>query len=46
LEVHGAAWLQTMASAYTFVNHTVFGLRGTYNPATGETRITFRSLAD
>jgi len=46
IPLHGAAWLQTMAPPYAFVNHTVFGFTGTVNPATGEIRMTFRSLAE
>lgn len=43
--MHGAAWFQTMAPQYAFLNHTVFGCTGTANFATGFVRITCRSLA-
>ena len=34
-----------MASAYAFLNHTVFGCAGTLNPAKGVGVFTWRSLA-
>ncbi len=46
LRLHGAAWFQTMAPEYAFVNHTVFSFDGIVNPFQGTTRVTFRSLAD
>jgi len=42
---HGAAWLETMAPQYAFVNHTVFGCAGTVNMVEGVVRYTCRSLA-
>jgi len=45
IPLHGAAWLETMAPQYAFVNHTVFGFTGTINLAKAALRITFRSLA-
>ncbi len=44
-QIHGAAWFQTMATQYAFLNHTVFGCAGTINSAEGGVRITCRSLA-
>jgi hypothetical protein len=46
IPLHGAAWFQTMAPQYAFVNHTVFGFSGTLNPATGRIRLLYRSLAE
>ncbi len=43
--LHGAAWFQTMAPQYAFMNHTVFGCTGTANGAQGVVRLTCRSLA-
>jgi hypothetical protein len=45
IPLHGAAWFQTMAPEYAFLNHTVFGFSGTINMATGVLRVTYRSLA-
>ena len=45
IPLHGAAWFQTMAPEYAFLNHTVFGCTGTYNPGKGVGRTTCRSLA-
>jgi len=44
--LHGAAWFQTMAPEFAFVNHTVFRFNGTLNPNQGTVRLTFRSLAE
>ncbi len=46
MPVHGAAWFQTMAPEYAFLNHTVFSFTGTLNIATGEVRATYISLAE
>ena len=43
---HGAAWFETMAPQYAFLNHTVFSFTGTINIARGEVRVTYRSLAE
>ena len=43
--IHGAAWFQTMAPQYAFLNHTVFGCTGTVNAVHGLVRMTCRSLA-
>lgn len=43
---HGAAWFETMAPQYAFLNHTVFSFTGTINIARGEIRLTYRSLAE
>ena len=45
IPLHGAAWFQTMASQYAFLNHTVFGCTGIANFVEGVARITCRSLA-
>jgi hypothetical protein len=45
IPLHGAAWFETMAPAYAFLNHTVFGFSGTINMVTGALRVTYRSLA-
>lgn len=45
IPLHGAAWFQTMAPQYAFLNHTVFGCTGTVNLVQGVARITCRSLA-
>lgn len=45
IPLHGAAWFQTMAPQYAFVNHTVFDFTGTINMVTGLLRLTGRSLA-
>ena len=42
---HGAAWFQTMAPQYAFLNHTVFGFTGSLNMAQGVIRMIGRSLA-
>jgi hypothetical protein len=42
---HGAAWFQTMAPQYAFLNHTVFGFTGSLNIAQGVIRLTGRPLA-
>ena len=46
IPLHGAAWFQTMAPQYAFVNHTVFGCAGAINMLEGVLRITCRSLAE
>ena len=43
--MHGAAWLQTMAPQYAFLNHSVFGFTGSVNMTEEALRMTFRSLA-
>jgi len=45
IPMHGAAWMQTMAPQYAFLNHTVFGFTGAMNMAEGVVRVTLRSLA-
>ena len=45
IPLHGAAWLQTMAPQYAYLNHTVFGFDGTINYAEGAIRMSFRPLA-
>ena len=45
IPAHGAAWFQTMAPQYAFLNHTVFGCTGTVNIVQAVGRITCRSLA-
>jgi hypothetical protein len=45
IPLHGAAWFQTMAPEFAFLNHTVFGFSGTINMVTGILRVTYRSLA-
>ncbi len=45
IPAHGAAWFQTMAPQYAFLNHTVFGCTGTVNLVEGVARITCTSLA-
>jgi hypothetical protein len=45
IPVLGAAWFQTMAPQYAFLNHTVFGCTGTVNLVEGVARITCTSLA-
>ena len=42
---HAAAWFQTMAPQYAFLNHTVFGCTGTVNMVQGVARVTCRSMA-
>lgn len=42
---HGAAWFQTMAPQYAFLNHTVVGFTGMLNIAQGVIRLTGRPLA-
>ena len=42
---HGAAWLQTMAPQYAFVNHTVFAATGSINHATSQIRVTYCAIA-
>ncbi len=39
MSLHGAAWCQTMAPQYAFVNHTVYSSTGTRNVARGEVRV-------
>jgi hypothetical protein len=46
LPLHGVAWFQSMAPEYAFVNHTIFGFRGTLDPVTNRVRAAFRSLAE
>ena len=46
MPVHGAAWFESMAPQYAFLNYTVFGATGTVNPATGVIRAVYRSLAE
>ena len=43
---HGAAWFETMAPEFAFVNHTVFSFTGAVNPRDGDTRVTFRPIVD
>jgi len=43
---HGAAWLQTMAPQYAFVNHTVFAATGTINHFTSQIRVTYCAIAE
>lgn len=43
--LHGAAWFETMAPQYAFLNHTVFGCVGTVNLFQNVGRISCRSLA-
>jgi len=45
VSLHGAAWFETMAPQYAFLNHTVFGCVGTVNLFQNVGRITCRSLA-
>jgi len=45
IPLHGAAWLETMAPQYAFLNYTVFGFTGTINMVEGILRMTYRSLA-
>jgi len=44
--VHGAAWFETMAPQYAFLNHTVYAMTGTVNPAKGTIRSVFRPIAE
>ncbi|MFU8889371.1 MAG: DUF3237 family protein [Trueperaceae bacterium] len=44
--VHGAAWYQTMAPQYAFLNHTVYAVVGTVNMATGTVRAVKRPIAE
>jgi hypothetical protein len=46
IPVHGAAWFETMAPQYAFLNHAVFAMSGTVNRATGAIRSTFRPIAE
>ena len=46
MPVHGAAWLESMAPQYAFLNHTVFAATGTVNPGTGVIRAVYRPLAE
>ena len=41
---HAAAWFQTMAPQYAFLNHTVFGCNATINMVQGVIRSTCRPL--
>lgn len=45
IPLHGAAWFQSMAPQYAFLNYTVFGCVGTVNLVQSVGRITCRSLA-
>lgn len=45
IPLHGAAWFETMAEQYAFLNHSVFGCTGTVNYVEGVARMTCRSLA-
>lgn len=45
VSLHGAAWFETMAPQYAFLNHTVFGCFGYVNVFQNFGRITCRSLA-
>jgi len=46
IPVHGAAWFETMAPQYAFLNHSVFAVTGTVNRATGAIRSVFRPIAE
>ncbi len=46
LMLHGAAWFETMAPEFGFVNHTVFSFTGAVNPRHGDTSVTFRPIVD
>ena len=45
IPAHVAAWFQTMAPQYAFLNHTVFGCTATVNMVEGVIRATCRPLA-
>jgi hypothetical protein len=43
---HGAAWFESMAPQYAFLNYTVFGVTGFVNAFQGMMRLTFRPIAE
>ena len=44
--VHGAAWFETMAPQYAFLNHTVFAMTGTVNMAKGTIQSVYRPISE